>query len=443
VWATLETDTQSVARGDTDRPGHVEEIPDEEEDEQRPSRVARRAPERDNGGWKLIIFLLLGVLLLAGIAVGGFYAIRAFSKRTDPTPPLPPPPPNTHKITVSKAGGENTVPTLRQALEKASPGDTIVIAEPKLVEPSIRLDKTRYTDLTIESGLPDGKPAVIEFLPPSGGKGGIMLDVWNVEGVRVRNIEFDGKGQAERGIQLFNTVPGATFEGVTVRNVQKSGFYLWNVTGSKERPIVLDRVRVILTRTCDGGVVSFATGVLENKHIDIKNSRFEGPGNAGVRLDGPVLDLEMTNNRFYNLNAAVWFVRPSGKISKGTFTNNTVYQAAVGLNFEVPPPPKPDPKAPKAPPPPPPTIQYEWEVRLNYFARTGELMRLPSPVATLTAENNFTDAASTPGNPPLAATKLDAPTLPSPNPNDDATFLRFPGNTAPTAGPNNQRVGAQ
>ena len=47
------------------------------------------------------------------------------------------------------------------------------------------------------------------------------------------------------------------------------------------------------------------------------------------------------------------------------------------------------------------------------------------------------------GTPVLNSVKLAAPTLPNPNPENDAQFLRFPANAAPGAGPNKVRVGAQ
>jgi len=423
VWSNLDMDTQSVARGDTQKPGPVEEPFAEEE---KPSRVNRRTPPQAGGKGMVLIFAVLGAVLLAGGAVGAYFA---FFKKSAETPVTPGTTSHSHKITVSKAGGEHTVGTLREAILKANAGDTIVIAEPKLVEPMLRLNNRQHKDLTIESGTPDGKPAVIEFFAPPGSKGGVMFEVpTGVEGFRLRNVEFDGKGQAERGIQVSGLSPGTTFEHVTIRGVQKTSFYLWNVAGDAARPVTLDHVRVLLMPTSEGGIVSLASGGLDNKFIAIKNSRVEGPGNAGIRVDGPTLDLEISNNRFFNLNAAISFVRPSGKTSRGNVTNNTIFKAQVGLHFES----------------PVNEGRYEFKVAENYFAQTQALMSANGgPVQGLIAENNLHDPACTPGNPPFPATKLDAPTLPNPNPDDDATFLRFPANTAPTTGPNKVRVGAQ
>jgi hypothetical protein len=95
---------------------------------------------------------------------------------------------------------------------------------------------------------------------------------------------------------------------------------------------------------------------------------------------------------------------------------------------------------------------FEFKVALNYFAQTPKLFQTSGPVPGLTSENNFYDPNSGPGDPPppgvapLTAAKLDAPnapTLPTPDPADDATFLRFSATKYPTAGPNKVRVGAQ
>ena len=75
------------------------------------------------------------------------------------------------------------------------------------------------------------------------------------------------------------------------------------------------------------------------------------------------------------------------------------------------------------------------------FALTPEPMKAAGAVPGLAAENNLLDGTSGPGNPPLVTEKF-APPLPNLNSEDDATFLRFPANAGPTAGPAKARVGA-
>jgi hypothetical protein len=434
VWSTLDADTQSVARGDTEKPSQTEETPGKPEKKERSSRSGKRKKtEESDSGKKVKLALIAGAsVVVLMFTLAGAWLIYKFTKKVEPQPTQSGPQVNSRKITVSKIPGEGTAGTLREALNLAQPGYTIVITEPRLTEGSLQLARHKHKDLVIESATPDGKPAIIEY---AGLKGGIMLDASNVEGLQLRNVEFDGKGSADTAVQIFGITPSTTFENVTVRNVVKKGFHLWSVTGSAEHPIVLDRARVVLTPTMEGGVVSFVSGALDNKFIIIRNSRFEGPpGGIGIRIDGPVMDMDINNNRFFNLTAAVLFTH-QGRALKGTITNNTLYTVTVGLLFEVPAKDQ---------------TSFGFRVNQNYFSRTPELARSVGPVVSLTSENNLHDAASAtiPGvpmgtSPLLNSTKIDSPTLPNPNPEDDATFLRFPLNTPLTIGPNKIRVGAQ
>ncbi len=421
VWSSLDDETQTVARGDTDKPPpKLEELP---EDDKRSERVTRRK-QAEQSKWKVPLFAVGAALMLVATAGAAWFIVAKFNdKGHDDNDPRAPHRAQTRKLTVSRIAGPNTVGTLREALNRAGPGWTIVIAEPRLSESALPLLKDhKHKDLTIESGTADGKPAVIEYTGP---KGGVMLDVLSVEGLHIRNVEFDGKGVADVGIQVSGIAFGTTLEGVTVRNVLKTGIKLWNVSGTADHLLTLDRVRVILGPSTEAGVLSLATGALDNKFVTIQTSRFEGIGaGSGVLVDGPANDVAIVNNRFFNLLAAVSFNHPGGRLR---FTNNTLYQSQAGLLFNGVAPPAP--------------VPYDLQVKFNYFARTGELLKCPVPVQGLVAEHNGYDPASRPGNLPVAGgVKFDAPTLPNPDPADDAHFLRFP--VAPTAGPNKDRVGA-
>ena len=111
--------------------------------------------------------------------------------------------------------------------------------------------------------------------------------------------------------------PGTVFENVVVRGAKTAGVRLDSVSGENGAPVTFDRLRVVQLPNTDGVHIS-AAEKLESKRIAIKNSRFEGPGRAGIRFDGPALDLEVSNNRFYNLSAGVSFAKPGGLCSLST-----------------------------------------------------------------------------------------------------------------------------
>ncbi|MBX9580436.1 MAG: hypothetical protein K2X87_09020, partial [Gemmataceae bacterium] len=358
--------------------------------------------------------------VLAALAVGGYYLLVP----PKPQPVQPVPPGGTKRLTVSKAnpGGENTFGTLAAALKAAGPGDTIVLADERLAEPELRLDR-RTKDLTIESGLPGGRAAVIEF-NTAGGPGPLeMLAVANADGLHVRNVEFDGKGVAHTGVQVVGLAPGAVFEGVTVRGVREAGFRLVNAAGDTGRPIVLDRCRVVLAPGTEAGVLVQAPGTLDSKRLVVRNGRFEGPGKAGVRFDGPVADAEVTGNRFFKLDAAVLIGRVAGtRPVRVQVAHNTVYEAKDGVLFG--PTPGGGPGA------------VAVAINQNYFAKTQVVGRAEGepPAGGVAAAGNGSDPEAKGGNIHVTGQAYPGVQPLSLDPADDARFLRLPPGAAGGSG---------
>lgn len=407
VWESLD-DTPAATGEDTGRPSRTMEP------QHRPVRPAPSRPGR-----RLLPFALAGVALcvLLGGAVAAYFA---FFKKKDPDP-TGPAVAQSKRLFVSKAnsGAENTFPSLGEAIRKASPGDTIVIQESPLSEPPLRLSRLR--DLTVESGVPGGKPAVIEFTAPTGaGQTLAMVEVSSAENIRLKDLELRGKGVADFGVSVSGSTQGVVLEGITVRDTKTAGFRLLNVAGQAGRPVTLDRVRVVLSQTSEAAVKVEALQTLESRRIAIRNSRFEGPGKAGIRFEGVVVDAEVTGNRLSQLDAAFSFGRaPEKQTVRVQLSQNTVADAKVGVLFTAP--------APGGAP-----GKFDVSISRNYFARTPVLGQADgAPAAVVNSADNGHDPACQQGNLPLAAAKLDSPLLPPPNPDDDATFLRFPAGTAP------------
>jgi tRNA A-37 threonylcarbamoyl transferase component Bud32 len=406
VWAALDVDTYDAARGDTNRAEPVVKPPSS-------GRLAKRPPARRR---------LLPLLILAALLIGGWVGVyHAFIKKSPPDTPGGGGP-TARRLVVSKTPGEGTVGTLREALAKASPGDTIVIAEERISEPNLQVTQKTAKDVTVESGLPDGRPAVIEPGPTAGQ----VLLVNSADGFRLRNVEIDGRGAADLGVNLIGLCPGATFENVTVRGVKLAGFRLLNVAGEAGRPLTLDRVRVVGPVEVAAVDVTAHPG-LETRRLTIRGGRFEA-GKAGVRVGGAATDLEVTGNRFYKLDAAVMFGPPGDdKPLRGEVSGNTVYESAVGVQFEFPPSTK---------------AKVALGVSQNYFGKTAAALRSGGPggaIPGVKPTDNGIGPGSKPGNFP-GAVAAEAPDLPT-DPDDDATFLRAP--TPPTVGPNKVAVGAR
>jgi eukaryotic-like serine/threonine-protein kinase len=414
VWESLDSEgeTQSVSQSDTDRT--TPRIPS-----------PRRSPAAPNaGGSRTLLYVGLAGLVLAGAGAGIYFGF--FSKGTKPDPIVPLA--RTGRITVSKAGGENTVSTLREALARAIAGDTIVIAEPKLTEPHLSLKGAKYKDIAIEGVTADGKPPVIE---PSGSGRPAMLDLTDVDGLRLRNLEFDCKGQTDVGIVIAGGCPGLVVENVTVRGAKVAGFKTSNAAGEAGRPIVLDRVRVLVGGPNQSGLWQFAVNT-ETQRLAVRNSRFEGTGAGwGVRFEGATSDVEIVGNRFFNLDAAISFTQPpTTKTVKAQITSNTIYQSKNALLFDLPPPV----------PNEPPMGAFALSVTQNFFGKTSALAAVNGPAAPAgvsSSDNAHTESNG--NNVPINSTALPTPPALPVNPDDDAKFLRFPNGPLDVAG---KRVGA-
>jgi serine/threonine protein kinase len=326
------------------------------------------------------------------------------------------------RLFVGKAG-ENAYPTLREAIAKAAPGDTIAVVVERLPEPALAVEPRKLKDLTIESDLPGGKPAVIEF---GGPPGKTMFDVEDIDFLKLRNLEFDGKGAAEIGIRVSGRAEGAVFEGVTVRNMRTIGVRLTNVAGASGRPFVLDRVRVVGQPGGDALLSVFSHAHFGTRAVAVKNGRFEGPAKAGIKVEGPSSDLEVSGNRFFRCDVGVTFGPPGDRPVQARVTGNTFF-GNTGVFFDL------AAVGPKV------TGKYDVAVNQNFFAQTWAMVRASGtpPVPGLNSQGNGHDPGSKQGNAEIKATVIENPKLPQPKPEDDATFLRFPD------GPNRPKVGAQ
>jgi serine/threonine protein kinase len=413
VWESLDDETQSVSDSDTDRSTPRTPTP----------RRSTIVPQTGKPRTMLFVYAALGILTLAGVGAIVYFGFLGKNTNTDPTPP--PPTAHTGKITVSKTPGENTFGTLREAIAHAQAGDTIVITEQKLSEPYLSLKGARYRDVTIESAAPDGKPAVIE----TSGSGRAMLDATEVEGVHLKNLEFDCKGQVDVGVLVGGNCPGLMIENVAIRGSKVASIRTSNAAGAEGRPVVLDRIRAIVSPNSTG-ILLFSMGV-DTRRLVIKNSRFEGGGTgSGIRIDGASTDVDITSNRFFNLDSALLFAKPpTAKNVKAQITNNTVYQAKWGLLFDLPAPV----------PGEAPMGGFGLAINENYFAKTTTLGQstVQGPAGEIKSANNgFVESNG--GNVVINAVPLTTP-LPAADPNNDATFLRFPGGQPDVSG---KKIGA-
>jgi eukaryotic-like serine/threonine-protein kinase len=417
VWESLDEESPYAA-GDTGRASRT--VP-----EARPNRPRPTAPDDPVRRKKLpLVLAAVGVVALLG--AGGVVYKLLFDSKPPEVGSQPAPPSTAKRLVVSKTkpGGETTFDTLARAIAKSAPGDTIAVEEPTLgVEGALRVTNRR--DLTIESAVPDGRPVIISLTTSNSIDA--VIDLSGAEGIRFKGFVVDAQSGADYAIKMSGNLPGTVLENVTVQGGKKGGIRLLNPAGQPGRPVTLDRVRVNVAKDQETGVKVDTAGNLTARALVIRNCRFEGPGLAGVRFEGPVDGAEVTGNRFFQLDAAVSAARPGDRLSlKLSVGQNTVVNCKVGVLVT-------------GQPGGSPTVALT--VNRNYFAGVSEaLARADGDLPGFSAAHNGRAPNAGGGNLNLNAVEINpAPEL-STNVTDDATFLRFTGGPPTVEG---RRVGAE
>jgi hypothetical protein len=416
VWESLD-EVSAVAAGDTGRSGRT--VPESRSNRFRaPASGTAPRPRR-----RMPLLLAVGALVvLVGGGVGAYFAfIRPRPSDTTATQPTNN---GTKRLIVSKSKGEGAFPTLAAAVARASVGDTIAVEEPTLTESLIRVGRR---DITIESALPEGRPVALNLSTNTHGTAVIEV-THGAEGFRLRGFVIDAQGGADFAVQMSGNVAGATLENVSVQGGKKGGVRLYNPAGQPGRPILLERVRVVVGAGQDAGVKVETQGNLTARALAVRNSRFEGPGHAGIRFEGPADAVEVTGNRFYQLDAAISAARPGERQSlKINVAQNTIADCKVGLLVNGP--------ANGAP-------AVALTVNRNYFARVSEAVgRTEGDLPGVTATQNGRAPGTPTGNLNVNPAEVNPAPDFSTNRADDPAFLRFLPGAAPTV--DGQRVGAE
>jgi hypothetical protein len=409
VWENLsESWTGGTAAARVQPPSSVE-----------PPRVSRRPAATAARSPRLIFLAGAGVLLVTAGAAIAWYFLKGF--------PVPPTAPQGAGSTsrqrtwiVSKAGGEpDTVPSLREALLKAAPGDLILIREAKISEPPLRLDRQRHKNITIR-GDPRGDTYPIwEAI----GGGRSMLDISGVEGVQLQKLVLDGADQATNGVFLSGIIPGVVLEQITCQRCSLAAVRCQNVTGSAEQPVHIRHARFLLNKPEQIGIHLAALNA-STQYLQITDCRFEGNNNSvGIRLEGNSQNVLISEGRFFQLRSALRLGPVPGKgTCQGTFQRNVLANCAEGLVWD-----RQVPKAANSSKETP--GKYSWQINGNYFVSIREIGKGEGgggPLEGLQLRDNARAPGCGEGN---LGWQIPERALPQPlktDPNDDATFLRLP-----------------
>ncbi|MGL6074264.1 MAG: protein kinase domain-containing protein [Fimbriiglobus sp.] len=355
------------------------------------------------------LFLILGLGLLVGLpALGG---VGYFLLKSSPTTVTNT---DTGKIWyVTKSGTSpnpnRTLSTLAGAIDQAKADETILLLDERIEDPPIRYSdagKNAKRGLTIQPG--PGRDRVIWAPKFTGAKAGPALDITYVENLSIRGLTIELNATGESGVSVGFNTPGLTLENITVNNPRVSGFRFQQTNADSARPVKITKCRVSSELRFESAM--YFSG--NNRFVMITDCRIEGPCAAGIKIDGPISESEIKNNRIWNCDSGLWF---TGKVTTDQpfqllIANNTFHSmssAAVSPDLML------------------TGAKHRLEFTKNYFGRVAEIVGGPRDKQPgMAFRDNATDKSSKEGKYKTTSNNLgDDPMSPA-DPKNDETFLR-------------------
>jgi serine/threonine protein kinase len=207
-------------------------------------------------------------------------------------------------------GRPDVFPTLTAALEKAAPGETVMVFAPEIAE-AVALD-ARRAGVHIESGLPSGQ--MVKWSAPANAAADVpLLRLDSVGAAGIKGFEFDGADRLNTLVNISGACAGLRLEDLYLTDAGKRSIVISAATSTQDQPVTLERVRVTTLRdyTAPANLKSVAairpsalecdrgspTGMLT---LNVRWCRFEGNFREAVLLESPV-DATLEFNRFYAL----------------------------------------------------------------------------------------------------------------------------------------------
>lgn len=404
-------------------------------------------------GWPLWVWL---ALVIVGLAI--FFSVAMYlvlknrnAAATVPSAPViaaksapKPAGPRTWYVARNKLDGIDHT-TISQALQQASPGDTIVVTDRQTYQEALHLtpqtSSQGFSNITLKAEVgDDGKRA--RLIPPPGHppvKPLITID--QVEGFKLSGFLLDGDDAVQTTLNVKGRCTGLHLDDVRLEGFQQQGIEVDNLTGSGRREVRFDRVHVkqnapqpasaairIRGTTCDG--------------LQLRHCRIQGSYQAAIWFGAPTQRFIMEQCRLFGGQgqAMLWSdAMPANPRMNATIQQNTFWNFETGFAVDVP---------LKA-------NDIYMTVRNNLFYQVKNLLQIDANKTKMKPEslsggwvgsgNVFDTAGSKPGVanqiPKFVTKGLDFTLNTSPTP--PADFLRYPANSPlATAGERKDAVGA-
>jgi tRNA A-37 threonylcarbamoyl transferase component Bud32 len=337
---------------------------------------------------------------------------------------VPPPGPAASEgpVAVLRSGASETpFPSVREALLKARRGDRVSVHRPILEERLMLTTKDQLPDgVVLEGDGSSGRP-VLWRLPAGAPAGQPLLSVSGVAGLSVRGFLLDGQDRLHDLVHLEGRCPGLTLEDLHLKGFRRSAVQLSNGSGEPTRPILLQDLRITTLVGSPAAVVLGAGPGQTSQHVQVRDSRFEGPYQAILQIGGPVVGLLCQGNRFYQADTGVRFRKSDPLRLDLTLLSNTFYGLEKVLHFESAPAGEPDSRL---------------VLQKNLFARTPvlvhvdglELSALPEglkPLIKAPAGNVVCGGEPKPEHALLGVSKIGTPAMLCTDAAEEIRFLRY------------------
>ncbi len=279
-------------------------------------------PKRRFSWW-----LAAAVLLLLGGGVAAYWLPRLLHvAQVEPREPLAAPPPAARpEITVAKQQ-QADVQTIGEALAKTRPGTRIRVLDDAVYEEAVGFegpDKYDGVELVSEAGATLASPPGSAFC---------VLGIKNTPRVTVRGFKIR-PAPAQHGVAILGACPGTRLENCQLAATEPEHWALVFVTehasGTAKEPIL---VQACTIQAATLGLVIQGDHLGPAKHVEVRNSRFEGPGQQ-LQLNQAVQGVTLTGNVFIKGTAIVCNLNSSSPVSDALLTNNTFFANVCWLDL--------------------------------------------------------------------------------------------------------------
>jgi serine/threonine protein kinase len=193
----------------------------------------------------------------------------------------------TGKHAVLKVGARETFATVGSALQRAHPGDHIVLVDPDHREQLDYQNKGNLSDVTIEAA---DHVHVVWRAPKAADGDNALLHLVEARDFHIKGIHFRGDEKTQQLIYLVGLSPGLTLENLTLEGFTRYGILIANCAGTADKPVRLMGLKATASDAPQAAVYFTAAPNAQpryNGHVRIDACKFDGTYKTSpVHFDG-------------------------------------------------------------------------------------------------------------------------------------------------------------